>query len=153
MNYPNLLKPFFLLTIMLLPLQTFALQKQMYTIPIKFPIVNPCNGDTVKVSGKLKEIITVLDKSNLLIQHNTDELKAIGASKIKYTVKVDKEFANVTFPSEKNHVLQPGFTYKMLSENTDVVPNFSITQDMTTTLNPNGAISLSFTNFKTICDK
>lgn len=126
-------------------------QKQLFTYPIKFTVVNPCNGDNVKVVGKLKETIN-LDKTNTAnFQHDTSGVTAQGVSGAKYTMQFSSAVSNITFTAKDAPVKQSDLGIKMISDKPDIVPDFFIKQDMSYTFSSNGSISVAMSNLVPSC--
>lgn len=132
----------------------FAAETQIYTLPIKLSVINPCNGDTVKITGKLKESITIFDikkPNEVYIEHDASNLNAKGVSGSKYQMTLSAKSLNTKFPTGGGTLNQPGPSIEMVSDNPNVVPTFIISQDMQLNQSPNGIVSVYWINQKTSC--
>ena len=118
-------------------------------IPINRTLFNPCNGESVSLSGVAHEVSSVtVDGTGQfhLAAHFTGTITGTGSQGNTYTGLLNEQFTrNGSVPGDFTHTL----TTELISNGS--VPNFSTSVLEHFTVSANGTTTVSFDNFTASC--
>jgi hypothetical protein len=119
-------------------------------IPINTTLSNPCNGESVALSGVAHETSNVISNGSgglLVMAHLNGNLTGTGSFGNKYVGNLEETFTR-NVPSSGSEFTHT-FTTILTSQGS--APNFTTAVLEHFTVNPDGTTTVSFTNFTSRC--